>query len=275
MNNKILDSQFDFQKQKKSNSAVDVANDNSRLTLLNETIMMYAKVIAHDQRTPITCITLATHCYKRLIPILTDICERDKSIDKDIVEELIACTSILEQATTQMNEIIENALANINLAFQSYKGQDVQLNFTSCDIVNDNLNRENLNLVFASNDHKLVHMDLKNSFKYIGNKISVDQIITNILQNAFYQIRKNNCGEIFITTEDGIESNILRIRDTAGGATPYVVEKMFDASFTTKVDGNGVGLDFCKKTMQLFGGDITAYSEYGNYIEFVLTFPKV
>ena len=74
---------------------------------------------------------------------------------------------------------------------------------------------------------------------------------------------------------DGGKFNLLKIKDTAGGAEPEVVKNMFKQHFTTKADGNGVGLDFCRKTMRLFGGDITAESKHGDYMEFTLKFPKI
>ena len=69
--------------------------------------------------------------------------------------------------------------------------------------------------------------------------------------------------------------NLITVKDTAGGASPEVIDKLFSGYFTTKKNGTGIGLSFCKKTMKNFGGDITCHNVYGKYIEFVLSFPKI
>ena len=38
--------------------------------------------------------------------------------------------------------------------------------------------------------------------------------------------------------------------------------------------GSGLGLSFCKLSMQLIGGDIVCDSIEGSYTEFILQFPK-
>ncbi|KAB2836175.1 MAG: ATP-binding protein, partial [Caedimonadaceae bacterium] len=37
----------------------------------------------------------------------------------------------------------------------------------------------------------------------------------------------------------------------------------------------GIGLAFCKSVMKSLGGDITCTSQYGEYTEFILTFPPL
>jgi nitrogen-specific signal transduction histidine kinase len=65
------------------------------------------------------------------------------------------------------------------------------------------------------------------------------------------------------------------LRRTAGGASPEVVENLFVGYQTTKEKGTGIGLAFCKMTIENFAGTITCKSVYGEYIEFILTFPHV
>jgi C4-dicarboxylate-specific signal transduction histidine kinase len=108
----------------------------------------------------------------------------------------------------------------------------------------------------------------------MGNEILMIRILSNLIKNPLEQIRNNNRGKIFITTERGEKENLLYVKDTAGAAPSEVVEHLFDGYKTTKKGGTGIGLSFSKRTMTDFGGDITCHSEYPNYIEFVLSFPK-
>jgi signal transduction histidine kinase len=126
-----------------------------------------------------------------------------------------------------------------------------------------------------SGDREKIQCNYEYGFTFMGNKGLFERILNNLVKNAFYQIHKNGCGEIFIKTDDGGEMNLLRVKDTAGGASPEIVNTLFEGFKTTKKEGTGVGLGFCKLTMESFGGDITCHSVEGDYIEFVLSFPKV
>jgi len=69
--------------------------------------------------------------------------------------------------------------------------------------------------------------------------------------------------------------NHLIIKDTAGGTSPEIVAHLFGGYKSTKDGGTGVGLAFCKLTMDTFQGTISAKSVEGEYIEFILGFPVV
>ncbi|MFN7096041.1 MAG: ATP-binding protein [Gammaproteobacteria bacterium] len=128
---------------------------------------------------------------------------------------------------------------------------------------------------FAAGEKELVHFDSSQNFSFLGHHVLFYRILFNLMNNALQQITKNKRGEIFISTEEDEQYNILRFRDTAGGAAPEIVKHLFEGFKTTKKDGNGVGLAFCKITMHSFKGDITCHSVEGDYIEFVLSFPKI
>ena len=99
--------------------------------------------------------------------------------------------------------------------------------------------------------------------------------IFNLLKNALYQIKKHNKGKIYIVTELKEDVNILRFKDTAGGVTNDAISNLFDGFNTTKQEGTGIGLAFCKLTMQSFSGDINCQVVENGCIEFILSFPKV
>ena len=63
--------------------------------------------------------------------------------------------------------------------------------------------------------------------------------------------------------------------DTAEGIPSELLEKIFDGFFTTKSDGTGAGLTFCKRTLVSFGGDMDCKSVYGEYTRFILSLPII
>lgn len=258
---------------------------NSELELqkqLNEAVITYAGMIAHDQRTPIAKIMMITEFCQRFSDQFAEVYQEakakklkkasllnDKDMDyfKKSVAELKSCYQ-------SMNNITDNSLKNINLVLKMHNGYAKKLEFVKCNI-KDNLANDKLLVPFKPSESKLLHCEIRHRFEYLGNSISIDQIISNLLSNALYQIRKYGQGEIFIRSEDCAEVNKLYIKDTAGNVNLSMISQMFGKPFTTKTTGSGLGLTFCKKIMQLFDGDITANLVDNEFIEFSLTFPKI
>ena len=118
------------------------------------------------------------------------------------------------------------------------------------------------NYLFEEEEEDLVQWD-REDFQFLGNEVLIIRVLSNLLKNSLQQIKKNQRGEIFITTELGETVNRLHFKDTAGGAPPEIVEHLFEGYYTNKEKGTGIGLAFCKLTLKSFGGDITCQSVYG------------
>ncbi len=65
----------------------------------------------------------------------------------------------------------------------------------------------------------------------------------------------------------------IRVKDNGPGVPKDQVEGIFEAYFTTKEQGPGLGLASVKQTTELYGGEIRVESELGTGTEIVLTFP--
>ena len=92
------------------------------------------------------------------------------------------------------------------------------------------------------------------------------QVWTNLLDNAIDSVAANNPpgGRIDIRTfPDAGKSVGVAITDTGPGITPEVRAKLFDAFFTTKAAGLGLGLDIVKRIVARHGGTIDVTSTAG------------
>lgn len=251
---------------------------------LRNTIMVFADAIAHNQRTPLAIINCVADIFEKIHEKLMHVYEEAKLLQLKTITELKEKERLyitekkgidaLHRAVKTMSENIDSNLQSLHVALKARTGTLTPEDLTHC-YIDDNLKLIESNDAIQMQETELVHVDRHYNFDYLGSPLLTDQIFDNLTRNALYQIRKHQKGEIFVTTEDGGAMNLVRFRDTAGGAPPEVVSHLFDTHFTTKAEGNGVGLAFCKTTMQLFGGDITCHSVHGDYIEFVLSFPKL
>lgn len=85
----------------------------------------------------------------------------------------------------------------------------------------------------------------------------VRQIIINLLRNAVQAIGANN-GRIAIHAYIGDNEHVFIQISNNGPAIPTnVAEQIFVPFFTTKTDGNGIGLSLSRQIMKLSGGSIS------------------
>lgn len=246
---------------------------------IRQAVMIFSGNIAHDLRTPLTVIAEGTHTLEEYIHYLLEGCAAaekaglikppNRVIKAKVLTETFSRN--IEYANKMQNYINDSLKTLKQLVLGKLEKEDLMI----CEIWRC-LNGFMSHYPFENSlERAKVHCSDKCAYSFMGNEALFERILSNLVKNALYQIKKNERGEIFITTEEGSDYNLLRVKDTAGGAPPKVVETIFEGYRTTKAEGTGVGLGFCKLTMQSFGGDITCHSVEGDYMEFVLSFPKL
>jgi signal transduction histidine kinase len=83
----------------------------------------------------------------------------------------------------------------------------------------------------------------------------------------------NRQRELAITTSkvepDGV---LVSIQDSGPGIDPTKLDRIFDAFYTTKPDGLGMGLSVCRTIIEAHGGKLwaTAVSPHGALFQLVL-----
>ena len=115
-------------------------------------------------------------------------------------------------------------------------------------------------------------------FKAVPDRFNY--IIFNLLKNALYYLNQYPDSIVTVGTEvrtvSKTEYNVIYVSDTGPGIPPHVIPKLFGDFYTSgKKEGTGLGLSFCKRNMQMFGGDIICESEFGRWTKFSLLFPKL
>lgn len=75
----------------------------------------------------------------------------------------------------------------------------------------------------------------------LGNGVQLQQVFTNIVQNALQAIRQGP-GRLVVTTTRMGERAVVEFADTGPGIPPEHLHRVFDPFFTTKKIGEGTGL---------------------------------
>lgn len=123
----------------------------------------------------------------------------------------------------------------------------------------------------------------KKQLKTYANKNELQQVMIVLLDNAIDAIKvRLNSGEIkegkiriHCAMEQniaGVEVCVIRVRDNGGGINAEIARKIFDAFFTTKGNGSGMGLAMAQMILEKMEGRITFVNEKEG-VEFKIELP--
>jgi len=102
----------------------------------------------------------------------------------------------------------------------------------------------------------------------LGDRITLTQVVGNLMVNAAESIRMNGIadGKIAVTgyreTVDGKDMLHVEVRDNGGGIAPEAMGSLFRRGFSTKQQKKGgIGLHWCANSVIAMGGKIHATSD--------------
>jgi len=92
-----------------------------------------------------------------------------------------------------------------------------------------------------------------------GDRVHLQQVLLNLVINAVEAMgsESNSLRELrIVTSDDGSNGVRVVVSDSGPGVDREAVERLFDAFYTTKADGMGMGLAICRSIIQTHGGRI-------------------
>jgi signal transduction histidine kinase len=102
---------------------------------------------------------------------------------------------------------------------------------------------ERIEVIFPENDSTIFCDE---------NKLEI--VFENIISNAIHEIEEK--GRILIKIDESKNDVLIRFQDSGNGVSEENLPKVFDALFTTKQNGTGLGLTGCKNIIEMHGGSI-------------------
>jgi PAS domain S-box-containing protein len=114
-------------------------------------------------------------------------------------------------------------------------------------------------------------------FPIHGDRVQLQQVVLNLLLNAVEAMGSTEEGarELLISTEQDHTGVLVAVRDSGPGIDPSHLERVFDAFYTTKSSGMGMGLSICRSIIEAHGGRLWAEANEPRGTIFQFTLPAV
>jgi len=110
-----------------------------------------------------------------------------------------------------------------------------------------------------------------------GDRIQLQQVMLNLILNAIEAMSGSSeaARELLIRTEqDGPDGVLVAVEDSGPGLKPESLDRLFDAFYTTKSSGMGMGLSICRSIIEAHGGRVWATPNLPHGAAFQFTLPQ-
>jgi PAS domain S-box-containing protein len=109
-----------------------------------------------------------------------------------------------------------------------------------------------------------------------GDRIQLQQVILNLVVNAVEALSSTSEGvrQLTISTDQAKPGELhVVVRDTGPGLDSSNLERVFDAFYTTKPGGLGIGLSICRSIIEAHRGQLWATANTPRGVAFQFTLP--
>jgi len=223
-----------------------------QLALLGELTAM----IVHEVKQPLTAI-LAN------VAAATASLKRDRNLDP---AELRSILDDIQEASGSAADIVDRLRA---LARQRSREQ-VPLDLN--DVV-----RDTLRMLAAEARRRGVRVREElhaAAVSITGDRVSLQQLVTNLVANALDAVEAASESHRQVTVRTSFDAGaaMLSVSDNGGGIAAPHLPKLFDAFFTTRNEGVGLGLAIARSIAEEHGGRLSARNnpDYGATFRFDL-----
>jgi C4-dicarboxylate-specific signal transduction histidine kinase len=121
-----------------------------------------------------------------------------------------------------------------------------------------------------------VHSELLDEMPTVlGDRVQLQQVILNLMLNAIDAMTEVDRARVLTIRSllDDAKGIVLEVSDCGKGFEPGSEDRIFDAFFSTKAAGLGMGLSVSRSIVEAHGGTLRATANVGPGATFYLTLP--
>ncbi|MGB6396136.1 MAG: ATP-binding protein, partial [Bradyrhizobium sp.] len=110
-----------------------------------------------------------------------------------------------------------------------------------------------------------------------GDRVQLQQVLLNLIINAIEAMRDvgEEERELLISTRNEPDGVSVEVRDSGPGFAPATLEHVFEAFYTTKAGGLGMGLSICHSIIEAHGGRLWASANLPRGASFQFALPAI
>jgi len=108
-----------------------------------------------------------------------------------------------------------------------------------------------------------------------GSRVQLQQVMLNLIVNAIEAMSQtgDDRRDLLISTRSQADCILIAVRDSGPGLPEGAIERAFEAFYTTKSSGLGMGLSICRSIIEDHGGRLWAAANEPNGAAFQFTIP--
>ncbi|MBW5437558.1 PAS domain-containing protein [Bradyrhizobium canariense] len=109
----------------------------------------------------------------------------------------------------------------------------------------------------------------------LGDRVQLQQVLLNLILNAAEAMDSVEEGarELLISTQEDQAGLVVAVRDSGPGIDPERLDQIFEAFYTTKPSGTGMGLSICRSIIHAHGGRLWVETNEPRGVVFQFTLP--
>ncbi len=110
----------------------------------------------------------------------------------------------------------------------------------------------------------------------LGDRIQLQQVIINLVKNgieAMQQVTDHPRELLIRSRQDETQQVLVSVTDCGVGISAKDTDRLFNAFFTTKASGMGMGLSICRSIIEAHGGRLWATTNVPHGATFQFTIP--
>jgi two-component system, sporulation sensor kinase E len=218
-------------------------------------IVRLAAGVAHELGNPLNSLTIHLQVIERKLKKLAE-----KAEAAQLVESLQVCQGEVQR----LDGIITHFL-------EAVRPQKPDLN--ELDLVE--LVEEVLQVLEAELGDRQININVAVSDKLpsiLGDRGQIKQVFFNLIKNAMEAMHLGGSLRVIARRDD--EYIYLQFVDTGSGISEEDLSKVFQAYYTTKKEGNGLGMMIVERIMREHGGHINIESRKDKGTAITLQFPQ-
>jgi len=253
----------------------------------NDEIQRFAYIVSHDLRSPLVNIMgftseleeLRHDIFRRIATLSRDAnATLPQTADADSEPQLDAADQQLSQDFTEALGFIKSSIGKMDRLISAILNLTREGRREFRPVLIDT--RELIEGVVATMAHQAAEAEaqirLEPLPQIVSDRLALEQIFSNLIDNALKYLRPGVPGDIAIRGRDKLGFAIFEVTDNGRGIDPKDHQRIFDLfrrAGTQDRPGQGIGLAHVRALVRRLGGTMSVASALGTGSTFTITLP--